>query len=94
LNESEKIQLIGAGVKGKQVASILLEQSIEFDWFDLNAKTYNTKLLNHEILPVNDLNSSLKTILTVWPLSLEKQSEILQFMNGRGFFFGENCWLF
>src|SRR5690606_36607346 len=36
ISSAEKIQLVGAGKKGKLVAKILTKRKIEFDWFDFN----------------------------------------------------------
>jgi glycosyltransferase involved in cell wall biosynthesis len=89
LKANEKIQLIGAGKKGKLVAKILKENSIPFAWFD-----YQKKEEINGVLSVQNLSSQFKTILTNWPVDEGLRIEVKKFIDSRGFVFGKNIWLF
>lgn len=89
LKSNNKIQLIGAGKKGKLVAQILRENSVEFDWFE-----YLTENEKSALGSVENLSSKCKTILTNWPFDISVQKEIGEFLYSKGMIFGKNIWLF
>lgn len=95
LKDKQKIQLIGAGVKGKLVAEIARNREVNFDWFDFKIDEQNSlQISSQNIKSIFELNSDLKTILTVWPKDKKTQDEILTFFAQRNFIFGKNVWLF
>lgn len=85
----KKLQLIGAGKKGKLVSGILEKNGVVFDWFEFDVASKKTKRLK----PVIELKNEL-TILTNWPVDEFTQQEITSFLSERGLEFGENLWLF
>jgi glycosyltransferase involved in cell wall biosynthesis len=89
LKPNEKIQLIGAGKKGKLVASILQENSISFDWFE-----YQKNEGMNGVLSVQKLVPQCKTILTNWPVDEGLRIDVKKFIDSKGFVFGKNIWLF
>jgi glycosyltransferase involved in cell wall biosynthesis len=89
LKSDEKIQLIGAGKKGKLVASILHENSVPFEWFE-----YQKKEDLNGVLSVQNLVPEIKTILTNWPINEKQRGEVKKFLESKGFVFGKNIWLF
>jgi len=93
LDFSEKIQLIGAGVKGKLVASILNTNNISYDWFDFNAQKRNQQS-EKQIKELAAVKSGEKSILTVWPEDENLKNQVLEFLNEKELVFGSNCWLF
>jgi glycosyltransferase involved in cell wall biosynthesis len=93
LKPTDKIQLIGAGVKGKLVASILKLNNISFDWFDFNANKKN----QHYEIQIKELAAvkvGQKSILTVWPEDEKLKKRVLEFLKEKELVFGSNCWLF
>lgn len=94
LEDGERIQLIGAGNKGKMVAKILRSRGVLFDWFDMNAANFGAPVLGKTILAVSDLKADVKSIITVWPVESEKQGEIEAYLNSKQLFLGEKVWLF
>ena len=76
------------------VATILRENNIEFDWFDLNDNKFNTLIYRKEIHDVEKLDANQLSILTVWPENKKMQLEITQFLTKKGLELGINCWLF
>ena len=91
---NKKFQLIGRSEKGKLVASILLENNLDFDWFDVNASKITTLILGKEIRDIEQLDANLISILTVWPAHEKMQIEITQYLSKKGLELGRNCWLF
>lgn len=91
---NKKIQLIGGSEKGKLVATILLENNLDFDWFDVNASKITTLILGKEICDVEQLETNQLSILTVWPTQEKMQVEIIQYLAKKGLVLGRNCWLF
>jgi len=67
----------------------LKEKNFPFKWFDLNAADKSD-----EIEDVQFLDSSFKTIMTVWPDNERLQQEIIVFLQSKNLFFGKNTWLF
>lgn len=94
LENGERVQLIGAGNKGKMVAKILEKHGVLFDWFDVNAAKFGAPVLGHAILPVSDLKADVKSIITVWPVEPEKQDEIEAYLKSKQLFLGKKAWLF
>jgi len=95
LKVNEKVQLIGAGIKGKLVAAILKKRNVKFDWFDFKIDKQNQhQILGQKIKSIFELNIEQKSILTVWPKDKKTQDEILIFFEERNFIFGKNVWLF
>mgnify|MGYP000315468374 CR=1 FL=1 len=94
INPSEKIQLIGAGVKGKLVAKELDAKKIAYDWYDFNAKKKVDVINAVKIQDLSKVKPQLKSILTVWPEDEKMRNAIKKFMNEKNLFFGDNCWLF
>lgn len=90
----ERIQVLGAGDKGKYVAQELLAQNIPFDWFDFKAEAYNNPIFGQKIQSLSDLKKGVKTILTVWPKNDSSRAGIRQFLSEYHLVFGKNCWLF
>ncbi len=88
-----KVQLIGVGKKGKQVAKLLIKQQVDFTWFDVAAQRYNQPVLGKTIQPIDDLTATL-TVLTNWPLNGGAQLAVRQFLVDKGLVFGDNCYLF
>jgi glycosyltransferase involved in cell wall biosynthesis len=93
LERDGKIQLLGAGKKGKLVAKKLLEKKVDFAWFDFNAVPGQV-VMSKKINPVSLVQKNRKTVLTAWPLDSKVQHEIRSFMTERGFIAGKNYWLF
>jgi hypothetical protein len=91
---NKKIQLIGGSEKGKLVATILIENNLDFDWFDVNANKITTLILGKEIRDVEHLETNQVSILTVWPTQEKMQVEITQYLAKKGLELGRNCWLF
>jgi hypothetical protein len=91
---NKKFQLIGGSEKGKLVATILLENNVEFDWFDVNASKITTLISGKEIRDVEQLETNQISILTVWPTQEKMQVEIIQYLAKKGLEIGRNCWLF
>ncbi|NOQ74417.1 MAG: glycosyltransferase [Crocinitomix sp.] len=94
LEPSEKIQLIGAGIKGKLVAKELDKQEVDYDWFDFNADKKANDANSIVIQELAHVKTHLKTILTVWPETENLNKQVVQFLDQKGLVFGENCWLF
>ena len=94
LQVDEKIQLIGAGIKGKLVAKILNERNVKFDWFDFNSQQESIDGILNFIQPISYITKNHKSILTVWPESEITQQEITDYLTGIGLEFGKNVWLF
>jgi glycosyltransferase involved in cell wall biosynthesis len=93
LKDAEKIQLLGAGRKGKLVAKKLMEENVAFDWFDFNAAP-DQVVMSKKISSVSLIRKDLKTILTAWPVDPVIRQEIQSFMTERDFVAGKNYWLF
>lgn len=91
---NKKFQLIGGSEKGKLVATILIENNLDFDWFDVNASKITTLILGKEIRDVTQLETNQVSILTVWPAQEKMQVEITQYLAKKGLELGRNCWLF
>ena len=91
---NKKFQLIGGSEKGKLVATILIENNIAFDWFDVNANKITTLILGKEIRDVEQLETNQVSILTVWPTQEKMQVEITQYLAKKRLELGRNCWLF
>jgi predicted ABC-class ATPase len=91
---NKKFQLIGGSEKGKLVATILIENNLDFDWFDVNASKITTLIFGKEIRDVEQLNANQISILTVWPTQEKMQVEIIQYLAIKGLEIGRNCWLF
>ncbi|MFT5821718.1 MAG: glycosyltransferase involved in cell wall biosynthesis [Crocinitomix sp.] len=94
LDSSEKIQLIGAGIKGKLVAKELDKHKIVYDWFDFSANKKNLDTNGIAIQELANVKAGLKTILTVWPENEQLKEQVVNFLNEKELVFGENCWLF
>jgi len=94
IENNEKIQLFGAGLKGKLVAKTLIEKKVNFDWFDFNISENSKNIFDKKVSSVFDSISGMKSIITVWPIDPNIQNEIQIFFNDREFIFGKNCWLF
>jgi glycosyltransferase involved in cell wall biosynthesis len=80
------VQLIGTGEKGRLVAKILDQNSINYEWFDLNPRNENIK-------SVMALEKTL-SILSNWPTDERIQSDIKKFLRKMDLKFGEDVWLF
>lgn len=86
----EKIGIMGAGKKGKIVAKFLLDNKIEFDWFDQNYARFNNPILGKQILNQENIKCSL-LIIAVFP---ERMENLLQYLNDKNYVIGKNAWFF
>ncbi len=84
IEKPRKVQLVGSGVKSKLVATVLEENDIPFTQFSFDNK----------FMDIQELKAEIQTIQTAWPKNKLLQTEIEEFLNSKGLFFGENCWLF
>lgn len=89
------IVLWGAGVKARLVASILMEQQIDFRWMDLHPDNYPDGILNKEIEHFKQIESikNPRLILTVYPPQKEK-AELEKYLLQIGLNEGESYWYF
>jgi glycosyltransferase involved in cell wall biosynthesis len=87
VGDLKSVQLIGAGKKGKMVANILRSKSIDFNWYEFEPK-------NGTLADVESIQPGTKTILTNWPIDLQKQEMIQEFLKYKGFELGKNIWVF
>ncbi len=84
----DKIALIGAGQKGKLTASYLIENNIDFNWYDLKSNKINSKILGKEILPVDEVNET-KALVAVYPNPI---GPLEKFLSEKQFTIGKNAW--
>lgn len=90
--KTEIIQVIGAGKKGKLIVDLLKATNVDWKWFDLGHEKFNQPIKGKKILAVDKLEPKL-AILTVWPMELEAQKEVLGFLESKGLILGENLFL-
>lgn len=88
--KAQSIAILGAGEKGKLVAKQLILNELQFDWHDLNAEQYNTKVLDQKIQDISAINAD-QLIICVYP---EKLSELIEFIESIGYQIGINAWFF
>lgn len=89
LSPGEEVQVAGISKKGQLVAKYLAEHGVAFSRFE-----YGRSLDRSTSLPVEELNSDKKLILTNWPINEKEQHEIKRFLHEKGFEIGLNCWVF
>lgn len=86
----EKIQLIGAGQKGKLAEKILSELHVDLAWFAFNQSKVDS---NQKLKALESLDFNSKCLLSNWPNNPLQQSEIMDFMTKKGFKLGHNFWV-
>ncbi len=87
---NQTICLIGSGQKGKIVANYLIENHIEFNWYDLKYEKYNTPILSKPILNPDKLRGDI-VVSCIFPPSVASFND---FLTEKGFTIGKSAWFF
>ena len=88
LHTTNSIAILGAGVKGKITAKFFSGRNIEFNWYDLEWKRYNTPIFG-TVIQNYELLTAEKLLIAVYP---ENKKPLLDFITEKGFEIGRNAW--
>ena len=89
INHKEgSIAILGAGQKGKLVINKLKEFTREIKWYDLKHEQYNSPIEGLYINNYNELNEDF-LLIAIYP---KQQSELLKFLQMKGYEIGLNAW--
>ncbi|MFT5779963.1 MAG: glycosyltransferase involved in cell wall biosynthesis [Crocinitomicaceae bacterium] len=90
LNDLDKqsVGIMGAGRKGKLTARIFRENSVKFNWYDLNFENYSGQLDGCDVLDYRSVNDPL-LLIAIYPDDL---TPLTTFLASKGYVIGENAW--
>ncbi|MFT6982977.1 MAG: glycosyltransferase involved in cell wall biosynthesis [Crocinitomicaceae bacterium] len=88
LDKDKSLALLGAGTKGKLSMELLQSQKVQATWYDLNYKNYKAPLFGAAIQDYNQINEDL-LLISIYP---KNQTDLLKFMEAKGYTIGENAW--
>ncbi len=88
MNKDQSLALLGAGTKGKLSMEVLQSKKVNATWYDLNYKNFNVPILGETIQDYNQINEDL-LLISVFP---KDQTELLKFIEAKGYTIGNNAW--
>jgi glycosyltransferase involved in cell wall biosynthesis len=88
MNKDQSLALLGAGTKGKLSMEVLQSKKVNATWYDLNYKNFNVPILGETIQDYNQINEDL-LLISVFP---KDQTELLKFIEAKGYTIGKNAW--
>lgn len=88
MNKDQSLALLGAGTKGKLSMELLQAKKVKATWYDLNYKNFNVPIFGETIQDYNEINEDL-LLISVYP---KDQTELLKFIEAKGFTIGKNAW--
>lgn len=80
------LAILGAGTKGKLCASLLEEQCVEFQLYDLESKRYDGA--NYSVKSIEELQED-HALIAVYP---DDRAPLERFLEEKGFTIGRNAW--
>lgn len=80
------LAILGAGTKGKLCASLLEEQGVEFQLYDLEPKRYDGA--NYSVKSIEELQED-QALIAVYP---DDRAPLERFLKEKGFTIGRNAW--
>lgn len=92
-NQNKPLFLIGTMRKGKLAARGLLQEQVEFQWFDRPEEPNRKKIYGQEIRDINELPQTDKAnaLIAVFPNG-EAREALESLLKEAEFQFGHNCW--